>query len=615
MKSSSSSTSSSAHLNKPSAAPKGAVLARRKKLTNARVPLQGLNGDLSCSNGINASSFHSPASTSIEAPRGCLRFFLSISSSAAKAKAPLSNRAGAIPGTPNSAPASKPRRKPNPTKCKGKSRTCSFSSNVEANSMTEKQGVEPAELDLGSDGGANCIPANKIPSGSGLGLGMHRRVDENSDDNETKIKTPPIEASVSPEIQCGVVSSTARMASGTELLPPCYGAGHVLSGITDNRKCKPRGILTVIDNDPESNLVSSIFGNVGANEEDKSGAGAAIGQGSGLSPVPIPCEALMHWLSPCQEEGGNNQKSKSPAQRLQELVSESLSSSSLPLSGTGFSSDASSNSCLSGSGNSGRLSSAATGPLRGLLDFKGSVAPMNEMPSPSHMTPIFASSTSKEGRKCSFYDEQEENVFSTGSFGSGNVIQTPHSDSASKNRENQVDSEADWMARAFDKVTLSPEQQHYHLSTWDPADLSFRLECLNTPCNSIDLAQVQKFVDSKAASWVSNCTSDFVPSQDPLRISWRDGLVSRIFEMDEFDCCRCFSDDEEEEDSNSKPHHSSDQSSGFRDNTKPGAEQMIEMDCRIQNMSLESITSDEDRLISSDDSNWNLCYKNRLFEG
>ncbi|KAK4747558.1 hypothetical protein SAY87_014144 [Trapa incisa] len=645
--SSSSSTSSSANPKKPSAAPKGAALARRKKPANARVPLHGLNGAVPCGNGYSDTSLPSSASTSIEAPKGCLRFFLSISSSSAKAKTPCSSRSGVVPGSPSSAPDLKPQKKLNPDNCNGNPRTCPVSSNVGSDSMKENKGPVLTELDICNESSTNRTPVSKIHGGSGIGLGLHGRADENSNGPEGKTKTPPIEASVSPEIQCGSLNvySAVKMASGTQLLQPCYGAGHVLSGVTDKRKCKPRGILTMADNNTDFKLCYSSFENAGAAADDDDGAdgGAPVGRTSGLSPVPLPCEASMHWLSPCHEEGENDQKGKSPVQRLQELASASISSSPLLSSGTGFSSsDMYSKSSLSSGGTSRRGSSPPARPVRGLHDFHGFYAPVFELPSPSHMTPIFSSPTMKERRKCSPYDEQKENLFSGGSFGSGNVIQTPHSNSASKIP--RADSEVDLMAGAFDKMIFSREEFDHHLPTWDTAELSFQLDYLTTPCNSIDLAQVQKIMDCKAASRVSNCTSDFVQSQNSLRISWRDGLASRIFEMDEYDCCRCFSD-EEEEHPNSKLDHSPQQISGMENNKRPGGEQLLGMDLdiqrlnshpnqiggikgskdpgteqllgmdlQVQSMSLDSLSSEGGRLIASDDSGWNLCYKNRLFE-
>ncbi|OWM84796.1 uncharacterized protein LOC116202570 [Punica granatum] len=609
-----SSTSASASLKKPSAAPKGAALGLRKKPANARSPLQQLNGVLSCSSGTNASC-SSSTSTSIEAPRGCLRFFLPHSSSA-KTKAPLSNRNGPLPGTPKSAVATEPKKNTNPSMRGRKSKACSGSGNVVAETLKKNQGFELAELDLSGDSGTNCTPVSKIPSGSRLELGLQCRADENSNSNETRMKTPPIEASASPEIQgCGLnVLSTVKMESGAALLQPCYGAGHVLSGIADKRKCKPRGILTMRDNDSEFNL--DVLENANANDDDGSSA-VGVCKSSRLYLVPLPGEASIQWLSPCHDRGEEDQKKKSPDQRLEGSVSMSLCSSSPSLSGTGFSSDVFYKSSLTSSatdassGNSRRGSSALRRSSRGrLLDFKGFGGPMYEVSSPSHMTQIFSTSTSKEGGKSSFYVDRDDTPFSTGSLGSGNVIQTPNSDPASKNpSENLLDSEMNLIGQAFGKVTLSPE---HHLSTWDPADLSFRLDYLNTPCNSIDLAQVQKVVDSKAASWVSNTTSDFIPSQDPLRISWRDGLVSRIFEMDEYDCCRCFSD-EEGEGFNVKPSNTPGRISGIRDNMKLETDQELEVNSHMQSMYLESLSSDGDRLIASEDSNWNFCCKNHLF--
>ncbi|ERN20189.1 uncharacterized protein LOC18448599 [Amborella trichopoda] len=48
--------------------------------------------------------------------------------------------------------------------------------------------------------------------------------------------TPPVMASISPEIHSG------SLVIGT---PAIFGAGHVVARVSDRRKCKPRGILTV----------------------------------------------------------------------------------------------------------------------------------------------------------------------------------------------------------------------------------------------------------------------------------------------------------------------------------------------------------------------------------
>lgn len=55
------------------------------------------------------------------------------------------------------------------------------------------------------------------------------------------VKTPPVEASVSPDIQ---FPSDYKMIVSQSTEPPvCYAAGHLLSGVADKRKCRRRGSL------------------------------------------------------------------------------------------------------------------------------------------------------------------------------------------------------------------------------------------------------------------------------------------------------------------------------------------------------------------------------------
>ncbi|KAK9159380.1 hypothetical protein Syun_005721 [Stephania yunnanensis] len=114
--------------------------------------------------------------------------------------------------------------------------------------------------------------------------------------------TPPIQASISPEIQIGGCSSTATatatatyscMISTTPAA--CFGAGHLLSGVTDKRKCRPRGILAVPHHQDHNNL--GLFSTPPSATADNS------------SSVPSPAQASMHWLlsppsplNPYQEE-------------------------------------------------------------------------------------------------------------------------------------------------------------------------------------------------------------------------------------------------------------------------------------------------------------------------
>ncbi|KAI3794768.1 hypothetical protein L1987_37406 [Smallanthus sonchifolius] len=84
-------------------------------------------------------------------------------------------------------------------------------------------------------------PITKIPCGPVLNCTNSAKSNAESSSTATT-KTPPAEPSVSPEIQSNLCHSV--LVSGAEP-STCYAVGHVLSGVTDRRKCKARGILSV----------------------------------------------------------------------------------------------------------------------------------------------------------------------------------------------------------------------------------------------------------------------------------------------------------------------------------------------------------------------------------
>jgi hypothetical protein len=152
------------------------------------------------------------------------------------------------------------------------------------------------------------------------------------------------------------------------------------------------------------------------------------------------------------------------------------------------------------------------------------------------------------------------------------------------------------------------------------------------PSNSVDLSKFHKILEERN-SWFSNSTAENV-SQSQMRISWREGLVSRMFEMDEFDCCRYLSDEEDDGNVRNtdclKSHKSpqlnveaatdrisingigstefvkTEQDTGGK--TKDGLPSQPPCSCA------ESISTDGGGLVRSDDSDWTLCYKNHLFQ-
>lgn len=477
---------------------------------------------------------------------------------------------------------------------------------------------------MGAD--ATCTPLSKMASGLGLDCEVGKVVEENS--NKSNSKTPPIQASVSPEIQCGtsVVSNTITSA--------CYSAGHIVSGVSDKRKCRPRGVLIVGENDFVCGKVKPFD-----SFDDDDDEGYVIGIGNDSTVIPEPAEASMHWLlSPCDEEDEEQKEnSENGSCRFRRLGGSAiLHSPSSPSSGHGVSSDI----CNNGNtttpiDSSSRRRTSLISP-NGLPELEG----LAIMSSP-HARPSGEAVILKEGRANRDDLEGENSPFSIDSFNSGNVMQTPQSDSSSGRlvglswlnedvyKKHHFESELNSVAEVLQMTSLSPNN---HVSIGDPVDSSFHFDRLTTTSNSVDLTQFQKVLDERA-SWLSNSTSVNV-SQSQMRISWRDGLVSQIYEMDEFDCCRCLSDEEEDasgcRDERLKSHQSPEA------NVDVASDQMLKNNSRsiefVENeprtdrkgkeqfpsqilcSCAESISTDGGGLATSRDSDWTLCYENRLFQ-
>ncbi|KAL7250789.1 hypothetical protein ACSBR1_012741 [Camellia fascicularis] len=434
----------------------------------------------------------------------------------------------------------------------------------------------------------------------------------------TTTTTPPVEASVSPEIQCG---SSLLVSSAT---PACYGAGHIISGVTDRRKCRARGLLTVGKNDSNFGK-SNIFNNADDDIE--------IPSKSRMSLAPLPVEASMHWLlSPCHNEDADHETdTENGLQPLRKSLGFASASASSPLSsGHRISSDLCNifYSSSTTSGSSKRKTRVT------LLSPSGNPA-LSVSP---HATPTAEAIISQEQRKPRYDLSGENSPFSIESLGSGNVIQTPQSDLSSDrlvglfwlnehdHQKNDFGSEMDSVAGI---ASLSPKNQ---TSIWDPLGLSFQFSDLISPSNSIDFTQLPNTRDNHASCISISTLEDISCSQ--MRISWRDGLVSRIFEMDEFNCCRCLSDDENDvrECSNGKSKSSPSHdlnidvgnaailSNGFGfpevvgHESKSDEEGTQKFHMQRSNSCAESICIEGGGLVASGDSDWTVCYKNQLFQ-
>ncbi|CAM8944034.1 unnamed protein product [Rhodiola kirilowii] len=494
----------------------------KPKNQSPRSPLKDLNGGVFKSSNSSRSSCSTSTTTSIEAPRGCLRFLISNSSSSSSSSSNSSK-------TPLHLPQSNSTNPKNPAINKSLFKSCKPMGRRKigvggTNSATEQV---PKEVDCNCDG-----------SGNGR-------------DN-----TPPVEATVSPEIQYG---STVMSAN----TPICFGAGHVLSGVSDKRKCRPRGVLVVGDN------CSGIDGlNISDDALDEIGY---VDSDCNVVP-PLPAEASMHWLL--------------------SLVTRRL---------------------------------IRTG--RSLLE-----SPSDNMHCCSSQSPPCAT-PSDEGLVSQFDDKIYSNLTAQTSpcsfdtLGSENLVQTPESNSSIKRHARLSWFDADDGKHAVESnlvCTVDGQQRtsfssEGHIFASEQVDSSFEFDYLLKPSSSIVFSQLQHNWNNSC--WISDAV---VEPQSQLRISWGDGLSSRIFEMDDSDCCRCISDEEDINDQDySDPASPEPKLPQIHTESFMKIFDVISVGCMNRNdcsplqremPCAESISIDGGSLAASGDSGWDMCYKNNLFQ-
>lgn len=466
----------------------------------------------------------------------------------------------------------------------------------------------------------NCTPLGKLASSSGIDCATldHTCNVENSNTTSNTTKTPPIEASVSPEIQCGL--STGLVSAAT----PCYAAGHVLSGVTDKRKCRPRGVLTI------GNLIDSSDYEKASGSLDRKCEGAGrnevLNKSSRDSLIPLPALASMHWLlSPCRENNDVCCEGE-PVNEFRMLNGSAMSelpySTSICSGSTSDSVHNRANYCNSVNTDETRTGGKAPIVLVSPESTKLKDPSSDEMGRnlfPSYPLDISCCHDVKvpDVWKCSCSLVRENSPCSTASLSSGNVIQTPKSDLSSgkcggfswlhpgDHRYNLGD-ELDSVADFLHKTSLSPMTQP---SALNPPNLHFKFN---------------------SASWVSDSSLENV-SQSQMRISWRDGIVSQTLEIDDLDCCRCLSDDENggycytNAKTNlgveSSPHEENDllPESGSQSPEFVEHKHELSRNGKLRsplpeaNSCAESIQTEGGGLVSSADSDWTHCCNNQLY--
>lgn len=435
--------------------------------------------------------------------------------------------------------------------------------------------------------------------------------------------TPPIHASISPEVlACG--SAT----------PACFAAGHhVVPGVADRRKCRPRGILAI------------------------------AGEGASEELDPDPSRASIHWLSSpsgevpgtcstkCTNEASVNWLPSPREERGVDLLGDEIFVPRCSLEDAFWQI---SPKCT------GLLSSPV---LNGLLDLGTPASELSETTPSSGFLPLQKTpSTGDSLSPFSLIVKRASQSLSSRGLKSLCSQQGPGSCSYSSAADPTAISGESWSSKCsgltrtcsrpltkmdpvvecLEMMTLSPRpgDADYCGNGALPAplpDLSFQFAGAPMSLESIDLTSFKRspcgieLKGEKSASFQK-------PVLAETRISWREGLVSRMFDMGDLDCCKWWSDDEDGPvfQGNEEALRDTELQSVIPSCLQECGDQTaaacgfgsVEFSCsggggEMCNDSkpssnpvsvAESMRAEGFELVSSDDSDWTLFYKNGLFE-
>ncbi|KAH6809319.1 hypothetical protein C2S51_027102 [Perilla frutescens var. frutescens] len=547
----------------------------KQKKSEKRSPLQNLNAlHFHTSNSkktSNLSSFSSASATSVEARNGCLRFLLS-SNSSSDTSLPSSSSRSHLHRKPKVADnvsvksfRSKENelpRKPFLTKSKKNQQLCvEGRGNGKSNTNPICKTAQRSKLSCGRGNsvkilkkGSEELEGKRLKSSTTLGesSSVRRNAAKDSDSrtanggSATSAKTPPVEESLSPEIQ------SKMKGLNSAATPVCYGAGHLLSGVTDKRKCRRRGSLRGAcekinlfdDEENDKNVIDDLKDSL----------------------IPLPAEASVRWLlSPC-DEGGEDQGSDLEI-KLEECEM-SCGNASLELDLLSSPSILCGNESELGCDNSDFRGSGSVDDDANLRKSGIFMLSSQENPefqcllgnSVKKMCDSFLAATPNsmsncnsvglgEGENVRYSVSENSSTVSLGSISSGNIIQTPNSDSSLYGCNRRLNVEVDHkssiqfelgsITETLDAMSLSSGSE---MSMPGAPSLSFPYAGLDSSDHSFIPINLQKNVDS-VCSWRSSCTLENL-TLSQMNISWRDGLECRIDENDEFDCCPCLSDED-----------------------------------------------------------------------
>ncbi|XP_010526888.1 PREDICTED: probable GPI-anchored adhesin-like protein PGA55 [Tarenaya hassleriana] len=644
-------------------------LPSTKKERIPRNPLKNVNTRSSGAAG-SSSNGGLYGSVSGEAPSGCVRFLLSNSCTSSSSSSSSSSGASlgrgpvkSVSKTPKSAPVvaqTLPRNKARvlkdiklkdnvsgqqPLKCNrtttlprlgqsGKRPACKSTVKSNKTSALDEFSSGSRELkqkERGSnvripDKGAHLSPVSELGTGSGLGYGNSGKVVADgrpSNGSSSRDRTPPVQESASPEIQCG----SSMILSEATKTQTCYATGHILSGISDKRKCRPKGILIVGENGLNVSKPKPLnnFDDVDGTDWDNRDSTASM--------MPLPADASMQWLlSPCDEEKDREKDTFNDGlYQFREVVGcEGLKTPS-PLLDRSISSDI----CNISSGrslareHSGKGMRRSTGSLVSPIE-SSQLRNFIHLPSDKGLASAYDTTLTcevdpsldlKELRSHQSDKGDKTSPSSIDTLGSENVIQTPESNSSSDKYRgvSWLRAERHDLGSDFDSLTVDLQSPVSQASYWDPNSSSFQFESLAISSDSLDLSQFPRVLSNRRS-----CNSDSTfgnMSQTHVRISWREEINSQIPETDEAEYVNGSSVKQ-----HTKPQRI--QNTGFdtrsdgRDERRSGqiagketapAEKVRQLlHTAVPCSAAESISTDGGSLIHSEDSEWMSCYKNHF---
>ncbi|KAL1533177.1 hypothetical protein AAHA92_33098 [Salvia divinorum] len=473
----------------------------------------------------NSSSF----AASAEAQNGCLKILLSSNSSSSDASLPSSSSRARVERKPISLPkvggnfsAKSFRSKENELPRKpfsealkkkqhlcvdrrgnGKSKTNPMSKTAQMSKLSFsggnqvkvlKKGLEGKKLRSSLENGSSEPPfLSSTPVGSprvrrnaNSAFELDSRTADGGNGSAT---TPPVEVSVSPVIQ------SKMFVSKSSATPVCYGAGHILSGVTDKRKCRRRGSLRggceKVNLFDDENVVDDLQDSL----------------------IPLPSEASVRWLlSPCKE-GAENQGRDLDKKLVDCGISCGDDSLALDLlsSPSTLCADVCELECEdSDFRGSDSVHYAAKRRKAEILKLSRQKNSSNNI-----CDPLLAATPNSVSNDNGFgLGEGNSSAVSLGSLNSGNFIQTPNSECSSYECITRWNVEAD--RTSFVQFELDSIAE-----TLDAVSLSRRGRFVYAGMDSSSRSAVPLQLEKNVCSWESNSTLDNL-TLSQMRISWRD---------------------------------------------------------------------------------------------